>query len=76
MMIAADLLAILVCPTCRSSLTEQREASALECRMCAVRYPVRNGIPILLADEAEPIVMTAEAGGDAADSAPTSIPRD
>jgi uncharacterized protein YbaR (Trm112 family) len=69
-MIAPDLLAILVCPTCRSPLIEQREASALDCRTCAVRYPVRNGIPILLADEAAALVAAAGAGGDGADPRP------
>ncbi|MBV8196209.1 MAG: Trm112 family protein [Candidatus Dormibacteraeota bacterium] len=51
-----DLRAILVCPRCRGPL--QDEPSALRCDACRVRYPVRGGIPILLADAGIPIDST------------------
>ena len=45
-----ELLAIIVCPDCRSALTEQGEE--LVCSGCGLAYPVRDDIPVLLVDEA------------------------
>jgi uncharacterized protein len=49
-MIPTDLLEILACPACRESLTVQ--ANGLQCTACSRIYPVRDGIPILLVDQA------------------------
>lgn len=55
MSLAPQLLAILVCPKCKGAL-EYREAEAsLICHRCALRYPVREDIPIMLVDEASPL---------------------
>jgi len=51
-MITADLLEILVCPACRQSLTVRENGAALQCSGCTKTYPVRDGIPILLVDQA------------------------
>jgi uncharacterized protein YbaR (Trm112 family) len=45
------LLAILVCPACHTSL-EKLDAKLL-CRDCGRRYPIRDGIPVMLLEEAE-----------------------
>ncbi len=50
----ADLLAILVCPKCRGPLVT--EATALRCDACLLRYRVEDGIPVMLIDEATPVV--------------------
>lgn len=59
-MIDKDLLDILVCPSCKKPV-EQKAAEKgdnaeawLECTGsgCGLRYPVREGIPIMLIDEA------------------------
>ena len=52
MTIARDLLEILRCPACRSTLELVPDASTLACVGCRRRYPIRDGIPILLVDEA------------------------
>lgn len=59
-MIDKELLSILVCPKCKKPLT-QREAKAgeaaqgwLACGACQVEYPIREGIPIMLLEEAVP----------------------
>jgi uncharacterized protein YbaR (Trm112 family) len=44
----ADLLA---CPVCHGGL--RLEAERLACGGCARRYPVVNGIPVLIAERAE-----------------------
>jgi uncharacterized protein YbaR (Trm112 family) len=49
-----DLLSILVCPKCRSEFRVDDAASELICTnaTCALAYPVRDDIPVLLIDEA------------------------
>jgi uncharacterized protein YbaR (Trm112 family) len=50
------LLEILVCPQCHSPLTESGQEDQRELRCtgegCGLIYPVRDGIPVLLIDEA------------------------
>ncbi len=52
--IVPAVLELLVCPACRRSLAWAYEAAELECTNpeCGLIYPVRQGIPILVADEA------------------------
>lgn len=52
MSLAPELLAILVCPKCKGELEYREPESALVCHACALRYPVRDDIPIMLVDEA------------------------
>jgi uncharacterized protein len=54
-MMLKKILDILVCPVpeCRKPLTLAPDESALQCTACGRVYPVRDGIPILLADEVE-----------------------
>lgn len=47
------LLEILACPEDKSPLHYLSEVPALLCTSCHRRYPVREGIPVMLADEAE-----------------------
>jgi uncharacterized protein len=51
-MIPQDLMEILVCPACKKPLTQKADGSSLKCSECRRVYPVRDDIPILLADEA------------------------
>ena len=49
------LLEIIVCPNCHGSLspTQTAEGGELVCQgECGYAYPVRDGIPVLLVDEA------------------------
>ncbi|NQT89855.1 MAG: Trm112 family protein [Candidatus Omnitrophica bacterium] len=50
-MIDGELLKILACPACKADVTEEGEK--IVCSQCGRRYPVRDGIPIMLVDEAE-----------------------
>lgn len=52
-LIDPDLAEVLVCPVDKADLTEDTEASRLECTECGRRYPVEDGIPIMLVDRAE-----------------------
>jgi uncharacterized protein YbaR (Trm112 family) len=53
--VAPELLALLVCPTCKGELRYEEESARLVCEACRVAYPVRDGIPVMLVDEATPI---------------------
>ena len=47
------LLEIIRCPACRARFEEPGPAE-LTCSGCGLVYPVRNGVPVLLVDEARP----------------------
>jgi uncharacterized protein len=49
------LLEVLVCPVSRSSVTYDREANELISRAAGLAYPIRNGVPVMLRDEARDI---------------------
>ena len=51
-MLDKKLLAMLVCPVCKSSLHYNAEASELLCYPCALAYPIRAAIPVMLEGEA------------------------
>ena len=54
-MLDQKLLDILVCPKCKGDLEYRRADSELACTACRLRYEVRDGIPIMLIDEAKPL---------------------
>jgi len=49
------LLEILVCPMTKGPLTYDREAQELISEKAGLAYPIRDGIPIMLIDEARRI---------------------
>ncbi len=46
------LLDILVCPVCKGELTYEKKNEELVCDRCRLAYPIREGIPIMLQEEA------------------------
>ncbi|MEX2132487.1 MAG: Trm112 family protein [Pseudohongiellaceae bacterium] len=52
------LLAILVCPICKGELKYNREAAELVCKADSLAYPIMDGIPVMLSDQAR--VLSAE----------------
>ncbi len=46
------LIDILVCPLCKGPLRFDREAAELICAHDRLAFPVRDGIPVMLEDEA------------------------
>lgn len=50
-MIDKELLAILACPACKADVELKDEK--IVCTKCKRRYPIKDGIPIMLIDEAE-----------------------
>jgi uncharacterized protein YbaR (Trm112 family) len=49
------LLEILVCPLTKGPLIYNAKTQELLSRQAALAYPIRDGIPIMLADEARPL---------------------
>lgn len=65
MTVQPELLEILACPRCKEPVTFDAKKEGVLCSRCEVLYPVQNGIPIMLEDEAFPVQeggesMTAE----------------
>ena len=56
MAISSDLLEILACPQCKGELQLTPSGDGLDCKACGLRYPIRDDIPVMLIDEAKPIV--------------------
>jgi len=59
MTISKELLEILACPKCKGVLrlvekSQFYEGQGLVCDRCRLLYPVREGIPVMLIDEAIP----------------------
>ena len=51
----AKLLEILVCPITKGPLTYDRDKQELVSRSARLAYPVRDGIPVMLEEEARPL---------------------
>jgi Uncharacterized conserved protein len=50
-----QLLEILACPACQGALALENTPHGLHCPACALLYPVVDGIPLLLKEEAVPL---------------------
>ncbi|MGG7094057.1 Trm112 family protein [Shewanella indica] len=48
------LLEIVACPVCKGRLEYDKQAQQLICKADRLAYPINDGIPVLLADKAEP----------------------
>lgn len=46
------ILDILVCPVCKGPLIHRRERAELVCAPCRLAYPIKDGIPVMLPEEA------------------------
>jgi uncharacterized protein YbaR (Trm112 family) len=49
------LLEILVCPVTKTGLVYDREKQELISRKAGLAFPIRDGIPVMLTDEARPL---------------------
>ena len=55
MAISKDLLDILACPKCKGDVTLTENEDGLICDACQLKYLIKDDIPIMLIDEAEPV---------------------
>jgi uncharacterized protein YbaR (Trm112 family) len=59
----AELIAVLACPKCKGELEALAEPEGFGCRPCGLFYPVNEGIPNFLVEEAIPWDPAAGKGG-------------
>lgn len=55
MSISKELLDILACPKCKGEIHLNEAQDGLICNNCKLLYEIRDGIPIMLIDEAKPL---------------------
>jgi len=55
MEINQDVLELLLCPKCKGNVALDAAHSRIICAHCKLCYEIRDGIPIMLIDEAMPI---------------------
>jgi uncharacterized protein YbaR (Trm112 family) len=60
MAISSELLEILVCPKCKGELVLAASQDGLICNPCGLKYEIRDDIPIMLIDEAQPVSRSKE----------------
>lgn len=56
-MLDKKLLTILVCPVCKGELHFDKGADELICKVDALAYPIRDGVPVMLNNEAREITL-------------------
>ena len=57
------LLDILVCPICKGKLVYRQEAAELVCKVDRLAFPIRDGIPVMLEQEARQLPADEEVAG-------------
>ncbi|MCG8434081.1 MAG: Trm112 family protein [Gammaproteobacteria bacterium] len=54
------LLDILVCPVCKGPLVYRKNEKELICRMDRLAFPIRDGVPVMLEEEARQLSADEE----------------
>ena len=62
MPVDSRLLELLVCPVSKASLVYHKETEELWCRGSGLAYPIRDGIPVMLEEEARQLTNEERAG--------------
>jgi uncharacterized protein len=55
MPLAPELKEILACPRCKGELEFHEDRDEIHCRACRLSYAIRDGIPVMLVEEARPL---------------------
>lgn len=55
MAIDKELLEILACPKCKGEIRLNEGGDGIICEKCRLVYPIKDGIPVMLVDEAAPL---------------------
>ena len=49
--IPREIYDILACPVCKADLSYTKDKKSLVCTKCGKKYPIKEGIPILLSEK-------------------------
>jgi uncharacterized protein YbaR (Trm112 family) len=60
MAISKELLDILACPKCKGDVHLTDKQDGLVCNACKLMYPIKDDIPVMLIDEGDKWISTAE----------------
>jgi uncharacterized protein YbaR (Trm112 family) len=52
MAVARELIELLVCPACHGEIDYKERRKLIICTQCERHFPVRDGIPVMLVEEA------------------------
>jgi uncharacterized protein YbaR (Trm112 family) len=55
MVLRKELIEALACPKCKGNIRLTVKKDGLICDRCRLIYPIREGIPVMLMDEAKPM---------------------
>lgn len=55
MAINQELLDILACPKCKGDIHLNENGDGLNCDACRLSYPIKDDIPVMLIEEANPL---------------------
>ena len=58
MVVTKEFLDILACPQCKGEVVPNEQQDKLICNTCQLAYPIRDDIPVMLIDEADPLKTT------------------
>jgi len=61
-MLDRKLLSILVCPVSKAPLEYKEDQNELVCKASGLAYPVRDGIPVMLEEEARQLTADEKLG--------------
>ncbi|WP_446010874.1 Trm112 family protein [Candidatus Electrothrix sp.] len=61
-----ELLDIIACPQCKGSVELRNDKNVLLCHTCQLAYAIRDGIPIMIIEEAKPISSFSEISSQSA----------
>ncbi len=56
MIVPSAIRELLACPRCHGQLIDEQGGERLLCAACSLRFPVRDGIPVMLLDQAERVI--------------------
>lgn len=56
----SKLLDILACPVCKGPLVYRKSENELVCKVDRLAYPIRDGIPVMLEEEARQLPADEE----------------
>lgn len=52
MSMSKELIEVLACPKCKGDVTISENSDAIICRNCRLMFKIKDGIPIMLIEEA------------------------